>query len=139
MKKICIIILILLTVHQLYAPVITYKISENLYTTLFSIIEIESNWDSKAINYKENAFGIIQIRRDVIKDINYYYGTNYRHADAFDINKSLEIFWLYQKMWNPKMTKENISRIWNGGPKGMKKKSSIKYWNKVKNNIKKYE
>jgi len=138
MKK-CIIIILLFIAHLCYAPSVTYENSENLYSTLFSIIETESNWDSKAINYKESAFGILQIRKLVIKDVNWYYGTSYRHADAFDINKAIEIFWLYQKMWNKQLTPENIARTWNGGYNGSREKSTIKYWKKVKIKLDKYK
>ena len=36
-----------------------------------------------------------------------------------------------------KPTYEVYARIWNGGPDGWKKRSTLKYWKKVKKELKK--
>ena len=84
------------------------------------------------------AFGILQIRKIAIDDVNRVYGTSYTHQDAFDIQKSEEIFKLYIKHWAGKVcdrdgrdaTTEDIVRIWNGGPRGYKKGSTEWYLKK---------
>jgi len=43
------------------------------------------------------------------------------------------IFIEYTQMYGKTYTPEEISRIWNGGPKGPKKKATLKYWRKVQN------
>lgn len=87
------------------------------------------------------AFGILQIRKIAIDDVNRVYGTTYTIQDAFDISCSEEIFKLYIKHWAGKVcdrdgrdaTTEDIVRIWNGGPRGYKKGSTRWYLKKYLN------
>jgi len=72
------------------------------------------------------AFGILQIRKIAIDDVNRVYGTNYSHQDAFYEDCAEEIFQLYTDYWANKVcersgrdaTINDIVRIWNGGPTG---------------------
>lgn len=82
------------------------------------------------------ALGVLQIRVEVVKDVNRVYRTRYVHRDALDPKKSFEICRLYLSYWGRhyeketgnKPTDEVLARIWNGGPRGWKKKSTRKYW-----------
>jgi len=86
------------------------------------------------------SWGILQIQLNVIKDVNRKYGTNYIHRDAFDITCAEEIFELYTRMWTEHLeekqgraaTDEDIVRIWNGGPQGWRRASTLKYLKKYK-------
>jgi len=86
----------------------------------------------------------LQIRDICIQDVNRIYGTSYTMYDAYDRAKSKEIAILYLTYWGKQYKKETkkdpsyeqFARIWNGGPEGWKKKSTIKYWKKVKKNLK---
>lgn len=144
MKKCLIIVLLIMLGVQLgYCPNNGFKIIRiQKYTdneiTLFAIIDYESAWKQYVINHKENAAGCLQIRIPVIKDVNRFYNLNYKLKDRFDFNKSIEIFWLYHKLWN-NCTPEELARNWNGGPKGMYKTATLKYWMEIKKRIKKYE
>ncbi len=102
---------------------------------LMALIDYESAGFTNAINFNEKAFGVLQIRKCVIDDVNFFYNTNYKHSDAFDYDKSIDIFWKYQRIWNNLNTPESYARIWNGGPSGMKKRATLKYWGEVKNRI----
>ena len=101
---------------------------------------VESEHIPTAVGDGGNSFGILQIQKNAILDVNREYGTTYRHIDAFNVICSEEIFKLYVKMWvaklevkeNRKSTTQDIVRIWNGGPKGYKRKSTLKYFVKFK-------
>ena len=142
MKKLCI-ILLMLVVLQGYCPNNYFKVIRvQQYTdneiTLFAIIDYESKWGEHTFNKAENAAGHIQIRPMVVLDVNRYFNTNYTLQDRFDLDKSIEIFWKYQHMWKGN-TPESLSRIWNGGPKGMYKFATLDYWKQIQKRIKKYE
>ena len=96
---------------------------------------VETKHTPDAIGDNGASWGILQIQKGVIEDVNRVYGTVYRHQDAFDIACAEEIFDLYISIWSShlekkegrKATVEDIVRIWNGGPKGYKKKSTLDY------------
>jgi len=99
-----------------------------------------------AINAVESSNGLtaknqLQIRDICVQDVNRIYGTSYTMHDAYNLEKSKEIAILYLSYWGPKAKNnpdyETLSRIWNGGPNGHKKKSTLKYWKKVKKELKK--
>lgn len=60
--------------------------------------------------------------------------------DAYDKRTSEEIALLYLTYWGKEYTRntgkipsyEQYARIWNGGPKGWKKASTLEYWKKVR-------
>ena len=81
----------------------------------------------------------LQIREICIADVNRIYGTSYTMHDAYDKQTSEEIALLYLTYWGKEYTRntgkipsyEQYARIWNGGPKGWKKASTLDYWKKV--------
>ena len=102
---------------------------------------VESEHNPKALgDYRgetPTAFGILQIRKIAIEDVNRVYGTKYRIKDAFNISCAEEIFKLYTDYWSTRLEKRegreattaDIVRIWNGGPRGYKK-TSTKWYHK---------
>jgi len=84
------------------------------------------------------AFGILQIRKIAIDDVNRIYGTSYKVYDAFNIKCSEEIFELYINHWTDKLEQRegreastlDIVRIWNGGPRGYERTSTLWYMKK---------
>lgn len=98
--------------------------------------EVESNGDPNAIGDGGLSYGILQIQQGAIDDVNERFDTNYKHEDAFDIECAEEIFELYIQRWathlekkeGRKATAQDIVRIWNGGPQGYKKQSTIDYY-----------
>jgi len=131
MKKILLIIIILLS-FKLY--------SNNLNKIITILKHVETNYDISKIGDNGKSFGILQIQKAVIIDINNYYKTNYHINDAFNEECSEEIFKLYIRMYikkikerdNIDLTSEDIARIWNGGPNGYKKASTLPYLKKYK-------
>ena len=107
----------------------------NLLIVILACIQVESGGNTEAWNAREEAFGCLQIRQACITDLNSRYGTNYKLKDFKSKSLSKWAFIHYGRMYGA-VTPEQYARIWNGGPKGMSKKSTLKYWQKVKNKLK---
>lgn len=110
---------------------------------------VESGCNENAIG-KNGSYGILQIRKILVsecnlilksKNINY----EYKHNDAFDKDKSYEMFHLIALKYCPEVNYEKMARIWNGGPNAYKEyiikndilveneiyKKTSNYWKKI--------
>ena len=64
-----------------------------------------------------------------------------RYEDCEGLDYSIEVFRRYMKRYatvkrlGHVASQEDMARIWNGGPNGYKKKSTVKYWWKVRHEI----
>lgn len=133
MKKVIIVFALVLVSMNLKAEPAIPEIMEVLK-------EVETNNRPDVIGDGGASYGILQIKQIAIDDVNHTYGTNFVHEDAFEIEKAERIFKLYIKRWvkhlerveGRKATNEDVVRIWNGGPNGYKKKSTLIYYNKYK-------
>ncbi len=104
------------------------------------LIQVESSGDPNAIGDGGRAVGCLQIHPVVVEDVNRIYQTKYTEKDRLNKAKSMSICRLYLKYYGTryqlktgkKATMEALARIWNGGPDGWKKQSTVKYWKKVK-------
>ena len=120
------------------APVYTtflifQKPSLNQFEVLFrASCIVESSGNRFAYNYAEEATGIVQIRPVRLREYNRLTGSHYTMLDVYDPAISREIFMYYARIIQDP---ESIARQWNGGPRGMQKKSTIKYWNKIKKHL----
>ena len=110
------------------------------------LIIVESGGDASAIGDNGAAVGCLQIHKIVVDDVNRVYDTSFVYADRYDRAKSIELAKLYlkhyctEKRLGRQPTVQDAARIWNGGPNGYKKKATLPYWRKVKQQIKnKYE
>ncbi len=97
---------------------------------------VESGNNPKKIGDNGRAYGILQIHKEVIDDVNQIYHTNFEHKDAFDERKSEIICKLYlmhygSKLQDNLLTENNLARIWNGGPKGYLKQATLSYVKKL--------
>ena len=54
--------------------------------------------------------------------------------DRWDRQKSIEIFKIYCNHYNL-TTPEEKARCWNGGPRGLQKLATKRYWEKVKKHL----
>ena len=85
----------------------------------------------------------LQIQDICVQDVNRIYGTLYTAQDVYDYKKSREIAELYLTYWGEAYRRktgrpadyETLARIWNGGPNGWKKPSTLNYWKKVRRGI----
>ena len=102
-----------------------------------AICQVESSGNPDAHNPGEDARGIAQITPIFVRDINRIVGSDkYTHDDAWCVEKSREMFDIYNRNYHPKGDYERIARCWNGGPTGHKKQATVAYWNKVQAQLK---
>ncbi len=100
-----------------------------------AIIKVESRGNPKAYNPNGKCAGIMQITPGVVKQWNVWFKAKkskkrYTVADRYNVEKSKEMFIMYQKYFNPSNDVEKAIRIWNGGP-GFSTKATQKYYNRV--------
>jgi hypothetical protein len=98
-----------------------------------AIIQVESVGNDSAYNKSEDAVGCLQIRPIMVREVNRLLKKRknpkrYTLLNRWDRQKSIEMFLVFTKNISKFEAK---ARCWNGGPKGMTKSSTIKYWNKV--------
>lgn len=77
------------------------------------------------------AVGPLQLHGCVLADVNNYYGTGFRASDARDLAIAKQIAAMYIRMWMDKRKTEIAARIFKGGPRGWRKKSTDEYWEKI--------
>jgi len=91
---------------------------------IYSIIKhVESNNRVAVVGDGGRAYGVVQIHKICVQDINRLYGTSYTHKQAFDRRTAKEMFMLYIKAGiklfkkrHSRMPRESeIVRMWNGG------------------------
>jgi len=112
-----------------------------MLTQLFisALMLVESGGNAGAIGDGGRALGCLQIHVCVIDDVNnrlrrsgYAGQAVFKHTDALDPVKAAKICRLYIEAYAPpNASLETCARIWNGGPDGHRKKSTLKYWQKV--------
>lgn len=103
-----------------------------------ALIHVESGGDDNAIgdkNLAQKAYGCLQIRQPCIDDAL----PGHKAQECLGNRElSIKVFNLYMKRYatakrlGREPTNEDKARIWNGGPYGYRKISTVAYWNKVK-------
>jgi len=133
MKKLTI-LFILFTLTSII--VVAFNPSSSIHKLFVSsIITVESKGNAKAIT-KDGSAGILQIKPVMVKEVNRIckiknIDKRFTLKDRFDVEKSIEMFWVYQDFYNKNASYEKMARDWNGGPNGHKKNKTKKYWKKV--------
>lgn len=102
-----------------------------------AVCTVESGGNALAIGDGGRAAGIAQIWAITVRDVNRFAGTKFTLNDRFDVEKSRAIFQLYTEHYAKGRSNEYKARIWNGGPTGNTKKSTISYWHKIQKHLKK--
>ena len=103
-----------------------------------ALIRVESNGRDNAIGDNGKAVGCLQIWPDIVTDVNRISNKKFTLNDRYDRNKSIEMFKIYighyavERRIGRSVTNQDIARIWNGGPNGWRKKSTLGYWYIVK-------
>lgn len=110
-----------------------------------AVIYIESRGDSLAYNTKEKAVGVLQIRPIMLREVNRVLRKNkvpgkFVLQDRYSQEKSIEMFNIMAEQVNQDELSqmqffEIVARRWNGGRRGDKKKATIKYWERIKNQL----
>ena len=108
-----------------------------------ALIAVESGGNIAAIGDNGRAVGCLQIHAECVRDVNRITGKHYTLKDRADPQKSREICTaylayygkVYERREGKRATAEVLARIWNGGPKGYRRNSTIPYWIKVQRAI----
>ena len=59
---------------------------------------------------------------------------------SLSVSKYFELmFYVFVDYYHKDSSYEEIARCWNGGPKGLQKKQTKRYWKKVQNTLNKNE
>lgn len=105
---------------------------------LTAIIAVESNNNPRAGFPDGMAWGILQITKPLINDINRI--QNHYHfikEDALVPQLAEQMYEIYITHYATKArlghtpTDEDVARIWRGGPNGFKDPKTVKYWKRV--------
>jgi len=109
------------------------------------LIAIESGGDPNAVGDNEKAIGILQIHKICVDDVNRILdatdrgGWHYDYDDRLIPHYSKSMCKVYLTHYKPKWDGDyteleklcQLGRIWNGGPKGHTKPSTMKYRAKI--------
>ena len=120
------------------------KINQDL-RLVNALIQVESNGNDSCIGDRHliiPSVGCLQIRPIMVREVNRILkllGENqhYKNKDRYSREKSIEMFNIWKNYHHKNDSDEVIARCWNGGPKGWKRKSTLKYWSKVKKQLNK--
>ena len=111
-----------------------------------AIIYVESRGNDSAIGDRGKAVGCLQIHPICVREVNRILRRNdiplvYTLEDRYSREKSIEMFNIIAEQYECcedytfMEYAEIVARRWNGGPRGHKKRATIKYFNKVKKQL----
>ena len=129
-----------------YSKPIPIKKKTNWEHFIDAVIDVESGGDDSAIGDRhlgKPSVGCLQIRPIAVREVNRLlesYGVDGKYTldDRYDRGRSIEMFSIMAEevecceFISEDEFFEIVARRWNGGPRGARKKSTIKYWEKVK-------
>jgi hypothetical protein len=103
----------------------TYSDTEKLQAIIF--VE-SSNGENRYNPGETEAVGLLQIHPIMVRDVNRIVGyEKYQLSDRLSDKASIEMFQIFQRHYNPSGNFEIMARIWNGGPRGTQKASTVNY------------
>jgi hypothetical protein len=118
----------------------TFASRANNYREIVTVLKhIESNNNPHAIGDGGDSYGVLQVQKAAVIDVNRYYGTRYTHEQMFNASCAEEVTILYMKMgaelyekrYGKCPTEEVLVRNHNGGIyQGYKVKSTMNYYRK---------
>jgi len=109
-----------------------------------ALIFVESRGNDSAIGDRHlvgnEAIGALQIRPIMVKEVNRILkiqksDKRFKLKDRFERDKSIEMFYVWKNYHHKDSDMQTIARNWNGGPRGYKRNSTLKYWNKVEKQL----
>jgi hypothetical protein len=115
-------------------------------TFIDAVIYVESRGNDSAIGDRGKAVGCLQIHPICVREVNRILRKNdipmvYTLEDRYSRTKSIEMFNIIAEQYECceyiefMDYAEIVARRWNGGPKGHKKRATIKYFNKIKKQL----
>ena len=97
---------------------------------LSALITIESHGNDLARG-KHGELGALQIKPIMVRDVNRLMGTHYAHQQVTNRATSIFIANAYLSHYGKHLSDESLARIWQGGPKALRKPSSRAYGRRV--------
>jgi hypothetical protein len=97
---------------------------------LSALIQIESHGNDLARG-KHGELGALQIKPILVRDVNRIMGTHYAHAQVTNRATSLFIARAYLAHYGRNLSDESLARIWQGGPRAIKRSSSRAYGRRI--------
>ena len=114
---------------------------------IMALIQVESRGNDSAVGDRHikggEAVGALQIRPVMVREVNRILkiqksDKRYKLKDRFDRNKTIEMFYIWKNYHHNDSDFETRARNWNGGPRGYKRNSTIRYWKKVEKQLDNY-
>ena len=97
---------------------------------LSALIQIESNGNDQAKG-RHGELGALQIKPILVRDVNRLMGTHYTHAQVTNRATATFIANAYLSHYGKNLSDESLARLWQGGPKGLRKPSTRAYGRRV--------
>ena len=97
---------------------------------LSALIQIESHGNDLARG-KHGELGALQIKPILVRDVNRIMGTHYAHAQVTNRAIATFIARAYLAHYGRNLSDESLARIWQGGPKALRKSSTRAYGRRV--------
>lgn len=102
-----------------YSEIIQKQKQKEWDSLVKAIAFVESSFDSKAYNKKSGALGILQIKKIYVDEVNRILKLRkskkrYKYSDRLNIQKSKEMFEIYQSHHNPKRNINKAIKIHRG-------------------------
>ena len=93
---------------------------------LSALIQIESAGNDLARG-RHGELGALQIKPILVRDVNRIMGTHYAHQQVTNRATSIFIANAYLSHYGRNLSDESLARLWQGGPKALKRSSSRAY------------
>ena len=97
---------------------------------LSALIQIESHGNDLARG-RHGELGALQIKPIMVRDVNRIMGTHYAHTQVTNRAVATFIAHAYLSHYGKHLSDESLARIWQGGPKALKRSSSRAYGRRV--------
>ena len=97
---------------------------------LSALIQIESGGNDLAKG-RHGELGALQIRPIMVRDVNRIMGTRYTHQQVTNRTISIFIANAYLSHYGKHLSDESLARLWQGGPRGLRKTSTRAYARRV--------
>ena len=97
---------------------------------LSALIAVESGGNDQAKG-RHGELGALQIKAILVRDVNRIMGTSYTHAQVTNRATATFIAQSYLAHYGKNLSDESLARLWQGGPKGLRKASTRAYGRRV--------
>jgi len=97
---------------------------------LSALIQVESGGNDQAKG-RHGELGALQIKSIMVRDVNRIMGTHYAHGQVTNRAVSIFIAESYFAHYGKHLSDESLARLWQGGPKALKRSSTRAYGRRV--------